>query len=130
MLTSYSIKNIYSHFEYKELTKVEGEPNLDSILLLHCQVKQNPQSVPTTLGDGQLGYLALVISKEKYNVIPNATGFVRPLDPGQVEVHLSTSQDSTTVTIQTPIPTLKGTTLLELWEANLVNPLVILSSLI
>ena len=50
MITSDSIKNIYSHFEYKELTKIDGEPTLDSILILHRQIKQNAQCVPTTLG--------------------------------------------------------------------------------
>ena len=110
MLTSYSIKNIYSHFEYKELTKVEGEPNLDSILLLHQQVKRNAQSVPTTLCGGQLGYLALVISDEKYNLIPNATPFERPQDPGRFEVHLPTAAETTASTIQTPVQTTRQTT--------------------
>ncbi len=95
MLTSYSIKNIYSHFEYKELTKVDGEPTLDTILLLHRQVKRNAQSVPTTLGDGQLGDLVLVISAIKYNTIHNSTPFVRPTAPGQFTVQLPTSQDTT-----------------------------------
>lgn len=65
MLNTYSIKNIHSHFEYKELTKIDGEPTLDSILLLHRQINQNAQSVPTTLGGGQLGYLGLVIATYK-----------------------------------------------------------------
>ena len=105
MLTSYTIKNIYSYFEYKELKKVEGEPTLDTILLLHRQVKRNAQSVPTTLGGGQLGYLALVILKEKYNTIPNSTPFERPQDPGLFEVHLPTAQDTTNTSLQIPVET-------------------------
>ena len=110
MLTSYSIKNIYSHFEYKELKKVEGDPTLDTVLLLHRQVKRNVQSVPTTLGGGQLGYLALVISKSKYDAIPNSTPFEKPQDPGLFEVHLPTTTDSTNTSLQKPVATTRRTT--------------------
>ena len=106
MLTFYSIKNIYSYFEYKKLTKIEGKPMLNTILLLHRQVKQNTQSVSATLGGGQLGYLALVISKEKYDNIPNSTPFERPQDPGQFQVHLPT----TDTTMQTPVAPSRQTT--------------------
>ena len=99
MLTSYSIKNIYSYFEYKELTKIEGEPTLDTILLLHRQGKDNAQSVPTTLGGGQLGSLALVISKEKYDAIPNSTPFEHSQDPGQFQVHLPTTDTAIQISV-------------------------------
>ena len=92
------------------MTKIDGETTLDSILLLHRQVKRNAQSVPTTLGGGQLGYLSLVISEEKYNAIPNATEFVRPQDPGKFEVHLPTTTETNQSTIQTPVPTSRRTT--------------------
>ena len=89
---------------------MEGEPTLDTILLLHRQVKRNAQSVPTALGGGQLGYLALVISKEKYDAIPNSTPFERPQDPGPFEVHLPISSDSTNIALQTPTATTHRTT--------------------
>ena len=92
------------------MTKIDGEPTLDSILLLHRQVKRNAQSVPTTLGGGQLGYLALVISEEKYNAIPNATEFIRPQDPGKFEVHLPTTTETSQSSIQTPVATSRRTT--------------------
>ena len=38
MLTSHPTKNIYSHFKYKGLTKINDEPNVDSKLVLHCQI--------------------------------------------------------------------------------------------
>ena len=98
MLTSYSIKNVYSHFEYKELTKIVGEPTLDSILLLHRQVKCNAQSIPTTLGSGQLGYLALVIAADKYDNIPNAEPFVRPEDPGSFTLQIPSRSTTSTIT--------------------------------
>ena len=92
------------------MTKIDGEPTLDSILLLHCQVKRNAQSAPTTLGCGQLGYVTLVISEDKYNAIPNATVFVHPQDPGKFEVHLPTSTKTNQTTTQTPVPTSRRTT--------------------
>jgi hypothetical protein len=69
-------------FEYKELTKIHGEPTVDSIVTLLRQVKRNAQRVTTTLGGGQLGYLALVTPPAIYNSIPGSALFVRPTDPG------------------------------------------------
>ena len=70
------------YFEYNELDKIYGQPNIESIVKLYKQVKRNAQSVPTTLGGGQLGYLALVIPPATYNAIGTAAPFVRPVDPG------------------------------------------------
>ena len=50
------------YFEHKTLTKVHGPPTADSLLQVYKETKRNAQSVPTTLGGGQLGYLALVIT--------------------------------------------------------------------
>ena len=69
-------------FEIKVLDKVHGQPTIDSIVKLLRQVKRNAQRVPTTLGGGQLGYLALVLDPTSYNAIPTATAFIRPTDPG------------------------------------------------
>lgn len=69
-------------FEYKDLTKIHGQPTIDSILQIVRQLKRNSQGVRTTLGGGQMGYLALVIDAASYNAIPGAVPFVRPLDPG------------------------------------------------
>ena len=49
------------YFEDKTLTKVTGLPTIDTILEVFRQLKQNAQSVPTTLGGGQFGYLFLVL---------------------------------------------------------------------
>ena len=82
MTSFYSIKNYKTQFQYPTLDKIHGQPNLDSILHLVRQLKINAQSVSTTLGGGQLGYLALVISSTSYMTIPNARTFHRPNDPG------------------------------------------------
>ena len=83
MLTAYSLPDYRARFfEYKDLDKIHGQPTIGSIARLLRQVKRNAQRVLTTLGGGQLGYLALVISTADYNAIPNSANFHRPTDPG------------------------------------------------
>ena len=82
-MNNYSIKDYKTvHFEYKSLDKIHGAPTIDSLLRIFRQLKRNIQCVSTTLGGGQLGYLALVLSDAAYTTIPNSAPFVRPLDPG------------------------------------------------
>ena len=69
-------------FEIKVLDKIVGQPTIDNIIKLLRQIKRNAQRVPTTLGGGQLGYLALVIDNVAYRALPNALAFHRPTDPG------------------------------------------------
>ena len=83
MLTAYSLPDYCARFfEYKDLEKIHGQPTIDSIARLLRQIKRNAQRVHTTLGGGQLGYLALVLSTVDYNTIPNSAHFNRPTDPG------------------------------------------------
>ena len=80
---SYKLPNYKEdYFEYKQLNKIYGKPTRESLLTLFRQLKRNAQRVPTTLGGGQLGYLALTVTPAVYNAIPNAANFVRPVDPG------------------------------------------------
>ena len=80
---SYKLPNYKEdYFEYKQLSKIYGKPTLETLITLHRQLKRNAQRVPTTLGGGQLGYLALTVTPTVYNSIPNATNFIRPSDPG------------------------------------------------
>ena len=93
------------YFEYKELTKVHGQPTLDSIVRVYSQLKRNAQTVPTTLGGGQLGYLSLVISPQAYAAIPNAATFNRPTDPGPFTlVQNQILQRHVQIPIQWPLP--------------------------
>ena len=82
-MSAYNLPDYASkYFEVKELEKVYGQPNIESIAKLYKEVKINAQTVPTTLGGGQLGYLALVVPPAIYNTIPTSAPFVRPVDPG------------------------------------------------
>ena len=82
MESSYSLPDYRSRFlEYKTLTKILGEPTIDTIAKLHKEVKRNTQKISTTLSGGQNGYLGLVIPAQVYNAIPGTHSFLRPQDP-------------------------------------------------
>ena len=81
-----SIYNLLDHqtkyFKHKDLDKIYGKPTIDSILTILKQGKRNSQSVPTTLGGGQLGYLWFFLKNADYNSIPGIARFIRPINPG------------------------------------------------
>ena len=67
MPSTYALKDYKAaYFEYKELDKIQGQPTVDNLLTLFCQLKRNAQCVPCVLGGGQLGYLGLILSEEAY----------------------------------------------------------------
>ena len=68
-------------FEQKIITKIHGEPSYDAIKRLHNELKANAGRVPSNLGGGMHGHLALVLSPTQYAMISN-TPFVRPAHPG------------------------------------------------
>ena len=83
MTSVYNLPDYRSkYFEYKDLDKIYGQPDVVSICKLFKQGKRNAQCVPSTLGGGQTGYLALYIDTATFNAIPGTTAFLRPTDPG------------------------------------------------
>ena len=70
------------YFETKSLDCINGKPTLQKIIKIFCQLKRNAQKVPTRLGGGNHGYLALLYKDPKYNLIPGTAQFNRPTDPG------------------------------------------------
>ena len=50
------------YFEYKVLTRIDGEPTFDSLMVLFQELKANTTAVPCTLGGGANGYLGMVVS--------------------------------------------------------------------
>ena len=70
MTSPYSLPDYRTRFfVYKTLTKILGEPNVDTIARLQREVKRNAQKVTTTLGGGQNGYLGLVLSAIVYKKV-------------------------------------------------------------
>ena len=70
------------YFETKALDHIHGKPTLQQIIKVFRQLKRNATSVPTRLGGGNHGYLALVLTPTKYNAITTTQAFIRPTDPG------------------------------------------------
>ena len=70
------------YFEYKDLDKVHGRPTIDGIIKVFRQLKRNAQRIPTSLGGGNHGYLALLLSPNQYDAIPTTQPFIRPANPG------------------------------------------------
>ena len=59
------------------------------------------QSVPTTLGGGQLGYLAIGIPTTVFDTLPNSRVFVRPVHPGDFTVVIPRDLRGTGVALTT-----------------------------
>ena len=73
MSTSFLVKDYKTtHLECQYLDKIHGVPTIDSLLRIFRQLKRNAQCISTTLGRGQLGYLALILSDNVYTIIPNS----------------------------------------------------------
>ena len=86
-----TVNYIDTYFEFKELTKIHGEPTYDSIKRLHNEVKANAASVPSTLGGGVFGHLGLVLTPNQYAMVSNAP-FNRPNHPGQCIIPQNSTQ--------------------------------------
>jgi hypothetical protein len=83
-------------FEFQELTKLQGEPNPENLLLLRNQLKTNAKNVFSNLSDGQHGHLALVLSDARHALI-TAQPFVRPVFPGPLVIPAGTNAAMATV---------------------------------
>jgi hypothetical protein len=84
------------YFEFPELTKLQGEPNAESLLKLRNELKANAKSVYSNLSDGTHGHLALVISDAQYTLLTTLP-FVRPVFPGALDIPAGTTAPMATV---------------------------------
>jgi hypothetical protein len=71
MASSSGINYRETYFEFPELTKLQGEPNAESLLKLRNELKANAQSLYSNLSDGAHGHLALVLSDAQYALLTN-----------------------------------------------------------
>ena len=72
------------------LTKMQGEPTADSLILLRRELKANASSVYSNIGGGTHGHLFLVISPTQFNLLSNAA-FIKPLHPGPLTIPKDTT---------------------------------------
>jgi hypothetical protein len=80
-----SVDKILQSFPLQDVPPLVGEPTFDSINSLHRILKANAASVPSALGGGVLGHLALVIPPAKYATLC-PTPFTTPINPGPTPV--------------------------------------------
>ena len=85
-----------TYFEFPELTKIQGEPNSESLYKLRNELKANAQAVYSNLSDGAHGHLALVLSDGQYALL-TADAFVRPVFPGPLAIPAGTTAPMATV---------------------------------
>ena len=76
-----SINYRNDYFQYETLTAIRGEPDFESILKSKNEMKANAQSVPSTLGGSNHGFLGLVIIPVEYALVSNVP-FVKEPYPG------------------------------------------------
>jgi hypothetical protein len=81
-----TIESLSTGFPYPTVLPIVGEPNYESIAELHKQLNANSSSIPSHLGDGQLGLLYLTVTDDVYNTL-SAVPFVPPVNPGPTPDH-------------------------------------------
>ena len=69
-------------FTHKNLTPIVGRPDPVTIDVLRGEIYANAMDVPTELGGGQYGHLALVMPADQYTNLDNAIPYVAPINPG------------------------------------------------
>ena len=75
------------YFKYKSPNPINGEPTYKSLKRLKTELRANASSVETDLGEGDHGYLGLVLSDEEYALItPTPTQFRAPNFPGTLVI--------------------------------------------
>ena len=72
-------------FEFKDLTKIYGEPTYEGLKILVNELKSNAQAVNCPMGGGLHGYLGLVLSPRQYATVSNVP-FIRPVPPGPLVI--------------------------------------------
>jgi hypothetical protein len=76
-----TVDGMIDSFEHPVLDKIVGQPTYESLSQLLKTINANAASVPCPLGNGQLGWLAIVLSAAMYANL-SAAPFVIPNDPG------------------------------------------------
>ena len=67
-------------FQIPSLTKIVGMPIYETIKIINDELSTNAATIPTTLGGGNLGHVAITVSPTIYATLSN-TPFVAPTAP-------------------------------------------------
>jgi hypothetical protein len=76
-------------FPHAKLTEVSADvlPTFSTLKILHKEINANAISVPSILGGGHHGHLALVIPPAAYLLLQGALAFIAPIAPGAQANH-------------------------------------------
>ena len=80
MVSPHSLPNLKQrYFDYKELSKLHGKPNLQSIIDVFRQLKRNAQRILARLTGGNHEYFAILLSTIDYDTL-GIIPFMRPIE--------------------------------------------------
>ncbi|CAB9522958.1 expressed unknown protein [Seminavis robusta] len=65
----------------------DEKPTYNTLKTIHQELNANAMAVPSTLGGGSYGHLALVITPAAFAALPNALPWVTPVHPGPNLIH-------------------------------------------
>ncbi|CAB9524069.1 hypothetical protein SEMRO_1490_G277030.1 [Seminavis robusta] len=77
------------NFAKATLTTIPADekPTYNTLKIIHQELNANAMAVPSTLGGGHYGHLALVIPPASFNALPNTAPLVTPVHPGPEPIH-------------------------------------------
>jgi len=78
-----NVDNIIEGFPYSTIDKVSGEPTYHIIKEVERKLIKNASSFPSELGGGQHGYLGVVLTPTKYNLV-TGHDFIPHPNPGSI----------------------------------------------
>eukprot|EP00957_Ditylum_brightwellii_P112119 8549008-Ditylum_brightwellii.AAC.1 len=71
-----SVSELTKRFPQQNIPKIQGKPTYLAIKAIHKILMENVASVPTTLGEGNHGHLALVMNPARYLALSGGAPFV------------------------------------------------------
>eukprot|EP00957_Ditylum_brightwellii_P175693 13377545-Ditylum_brightwellii.AAC.1 len=81
-----SVEEITKNFPQQSIPPIVGKLTYTSIRAVHHLLQENTTSVPTTLGGGHHGHLALVTNPARYLTISRGAAFNPPRNVGPVPI--------------------------------------------
>ena len=86
-MMSSSVNLLELYFEYKDLSRIQGEPTFESMYKMLLELKANCSPVPCSLGGGAHGYAKIIVSPPTYAILAPMTLFVIPIYPSIFQVN-------------------------------------------
>ena len=77
------------HFPHSALTPLplDEDPSFNTLQVIHQEINANAIAIPSRLGGGAYGHLAMVMTPAAYLALPNTVAWLAPIHPGANPVH-------------------------------------------